>query len=258
MAAPIELTRCLVVNGGGCGKTPWTLTNTSVVDGREYLSLSKRDFGFARFVAGDTKACRPMTFLDTLRRLRTDASILCCSGESLFDVQLPQKKRAKSQQRAACLEAARRGDLPATVMVELPAVRVEGEDEVPAISMRVKSSLDPHECVAMEVTVENLTYVRMAMRASCSSSHGRAASICAGVRWDKKRQAFIAKRLQPNGKHVFRTFRPDTEDEVDCAEAQDMARRWADGEDVDVEEADGEDADAEESDQNHDSADENA
>ena len=233
--ADISIRREIVISWDGCTK-PWYIQRVQVVQGHEFLQLQKRDTGFARFVTGDCKGMRHTRFLDTLRRKRTEASLLCCSEASLFD-SIPTKA-ARVQQKRKCVEAKTRGEMPETCMIDLPGFYMEGVGEVSEITMRVLTSVDMNTAVSVEMTSDNLAYIRNAMRADAEDvvHRSRASSFCKGVRWDGTRKAFMAKR-KPDGdrKYKYRTFRPtDPDQELDCAAAQDRAIRWVDeGSDAD-------------------------
>ena len=222
----IAIKRCILISGGSCKLQPWCLTSVETVQGCEFVRLSKSDNGFARFVAGSGKGIRHMVYLSTIRQLRTEATLRCLSEGSLFD-SIPTKA-AKSHHKRRCVEAQSRGELPQVVDVEMPPIATHG---VPAMTMRMLSCIDINAAPSIELTPDNLHYVRMGMLSS--TAEVRSQSVSKGVRWDSKRKAYIAKRNDAEGKVKYKTFRPDdVEDEVDCASAQEHATRWADGDDV--------------------------
>eukprot|EP00972_Heterocapsa_arctica_P015356 2262732-Heterocapsa_arctica.AAC.1 len=111
----VTITVCTVISGGKCGELPWipNPAHLEVIDGQQYLQLCKRDFGFRRFV-GVKAAFHKMFYLDTLRGMRTKASLASYSsaGGGLFD-ELPSAAAKKKQRKDAHVAMAQ-GDAPAT------------------------------------------------------------------------------------------------------------------------------------------------
>ena len=47
----IRIQRCTAISDGEC-KTPWTVYNSTTIDGIEFVPLSKRDTGLSRLAEG--------------------------------------------------------------------------------------------------------------------------------------------------------------------------------------------------------------
>eukprot|EP00972_Heterocapsa_arctica_P021262 3129900-Heterocapsa_arctica.AAC.1 len=84
---PATIAVCTVISGGKCGDLPWipNPAHLEVIEGRQFIHLCKRDFGFKRFV-GEKSAFHKMFYLDTLRGLRSKASLASSNAAGgLFD-----------------------------------------------------------------------------------------------------------------------------------------------------------------------------
>ena len=81
--------RASVVNGGGCKRNGWVITDSELIDGVDFIKLNRLDSGFCRFVSGQTKGMPDMKFMEKLRWMRTQATIDLAkpaeaAGETLF------------------------------------------------------------------------------------------------------------------------------------------------------------------------------
>ena len=241
MTDGVHIERCIMVHGGGCcQKRPWVITNCELIDGKDFVILTKRDTGFSRFVSGTSYGIRDMTYLNDIRALRTEATLAIGQrGDSLFDDGAPTAAARKKQRRQAS-DLKDRGELPGSVAIQLPAVSAPNGDSAEALELRVKSSLDIGANIAVELTKESMWYIRCAMLASLQPDANKRDKVgCSNVRWRKDRNAFVAKRIDAAGKKEYKTFKVNADaDDVDLARADaiDAAKRWTSGEDV----ADGE------------------
>ena len=114
MEPATDIKRCVEIEGGKLSKLPWTVTE-NVVEGVLMVTLTKTDTGFSRFVSGTNKGIIHTSFLDSLRKIRTEATIKACEG--LFestDMTRRAKKALKEQWKNA-------GAIPQMVDVVLRA-----------------------------------------------------------------------------------------------------------------------------------------
>ena len=222
----IKIERHVAIRGGCCKRDPWVVRNIDLVDGQEFIELSKRDPGFGRYVATDSSAIRQMTFLDHLRRLRTEKSMVIPDEQSLFG-QMPTRAARQTLKRR-CADLNSRGQMPEVIVLDLPPIASD-ERHVPGIRMRVKANLDINKNVYVELQPNVLSYIWHAMRASDTQEpKKRTKSSLDGVRWVSSRKVFMAQRHRlSDGKKEYRTFRPaNPDDELDCDDAADRAKKW--------------------------------
>ena len=225
----VSIERRVVVKGGGCKLTPWILPSVSVLDGKEFTQLTKRDSGFCRFVSGSPSGSRGMSFLDELRRKRSAATLAACSqpasNEQLFEATPTAAARKKLKQAAIAQQE--RGEMPDLVVLDLP--RIIGQDgvEVGPIKLAVRSSLDISSNVWVELTSEALTYIRAAMLASEPLAPMQRGATDAGVRWRNDRGRFVATRFsQRLNREVMRSFKPEDDTQESKEAAKEDAKAW--------------------------------
>ena len=179
------------------------------------VALSKSDSGFNRFVTGTLKGMKQMTFVDDLKGLRTTATFEECN-DGLFAVASCNRRAKQAQKRAIQEQGA-----PSIVNVTLPAA----ENFTPHV-VQVQASLDVRDTVYIELRESVLDHVAACIRCSVREEHGARQVVGGGVRWDSKRNGYIARR--PNKR--MRTFRPedDAEDEdIALHDAKSKALTWA-------------------------------
>lgn len=212
MAQPARLKRCIMIEGGRCNKTPWIVAENAV-DGLEMITLSKTDSGFSRFVAGSNKGINKMEFLDQLRKMRTQATIDACNGDSLFDTHSIAQSRHFKAQKESWKD---NGAVPRTISVVLPAA-----EEFQAESIQVQASLDVRSNVSVVLNVAVLDHIAACMRQSEKQQSKRQQPLGNGVRWSSSRNCYIATRANKR----MRLFRANGEQGDD--DARQDALDWA-------------------------------
>ena len=145
-----EIKRTLTITGGGLKRDPWKISSSECIDGAEYIMLKCSDSGFNRFVTGKAKSCGP--YLKELRAARNRVLLI---GEN-------EVTRPKLNEYRRKLLAKQRSE-GNTVELQLPAVTCSMlELSAPECCMRVKNSTDLNAAIVVELTAENLHYVRVA------------------------------------------------------------------------------------------------
>ena len=217
------------------GEKPWLVTSWDVVDGITFVTIKLRDPGFARFVAGRAKGAFGSKLLKELQRLRAEAMLAASSPEhsALFDEvadslsQRKQRKRVRSDEKA--------GAIPSVAEIDAPNIfNTQGEVVAAARRLKVVGTLDLGASIKVELKEEVLQYIREAVR------HYRQHELPAEdeaeqkrVTWSHVHGCWRACRYdaEPAGKRrVTRAFRPTPGDGPE--NSQDLAKRWANGEDV--------------------------
>lgn len=226
---PVQIERHVVVTGGCCKRDPWLIRSVDLVDGVEFIVLGKKDPGFCRFVADPPQKVRAMDFLDTLRKLRTEASMRIPEEHSLFEA-IPTRAARRSLKRR-CADMHAQGKMPDIVVLNLPELHLD-EKRVPGIHMKVKASLDITSNVSVELQPQCLDYIWHAMQASAATGEKKRVARCAqGVRWLRDRRVYMATRESVEGGKQYRSFRPRVaDDEVEEHAALQRARQWVTGE----------------------------
>jgi hypothetical protein len=231
---PTTIAMCTVISGGKCGDLPW-IPNPSFledIDGRQFIRLCKADFGFRRYVGVQT--FNKMFYMESLRGLRSKASLAISNDEGgLFD-ELPSV-RAKKKQRQDAVVAMEQGAAPATVQLQLPALTAPDGTEVAAMVMVVKFCAQLAPAVVMELTPAGLTYVRYAMLASVAEALPRARKSV--VHWRESRGRYIANRTdEASGAGVQKSFKPTDAGATAMAACKEAAELWVqEGNDVEIE-----------------------
>jgi hypothetical protein len=230
---PTTIAVCTVISGGFCGDLPW-IPNPSLlenIEGRQFIRLCKADFGFRRFVG--VKTFNKLFYMDSLRGLRSKASLAISSAEGgLFD-ELPSV-RAKKRQRHDAAVAMEQGAAPATVQLQLPALTAPDGTEVAAMVMVVKFCAQAAPAVVVELTPAALTYVKYAMLSSEQEAPPRARKSV--VHWRESRMRYIANRTdEASGVGVQKSFKPTDASATAMAACREAAELWVQvGEDVEI------------------------
>jgi hypothetical protein len=224
--------RCIQIHGGALKpNVPWTLGDTETVDGMDFVHIRKSDNGFNRFVTGKKcGALRDAPFLDILKKQRNTAMVTFHEEVNAFGVvNLPPPWRARQMNFAS-----RDKEKPKILELDLPEV-VGEEETAAAITMKVKapSSGIKADGVCVEVTVQNLHYIRIAMKASIGLKSGvrhcPTHPSSSGCQWVKRRKGatgYLATRYGADGKLVSKFF-PSRNDD-----ARTDADKWRAGEDA--------------------------
>ena len=238
MAEACTIHRAFVVKGGGCKRDGWVITDSELIDGTDFIKLSRLDTGFCRFVAGTSKAMRDMKFLEMLRWMRTQASMELGKpvqdGEALFDAAEAQStKNEKRHFKQSTKATHERGELSLTCTVTLPQVETDDGATIASREARVRTCLDPKANVAIELKSDVLDHIRALLLKSeqPTSRKRRKSGEATGVRFRPERKGCLAVR-QKDGKTAYKTFRVSAEaDEIEKAEIAERAQRWVEGED---------------------------
>jgi hypothetical protein len=221
----VAVTRCVSVTGGHADKTPWVISNFESINGVEYIPLSMRDSGFNRFVAGagSRGICgKSGDFLTKLRELRATATHV---GKSESDALFTPTAAAIKKQRLMSREASKRGELPATVEIEAPGFVSDGV-QVEPMKLIVKSSLHVSDMLWVQATGPVLEYIKAGVRSQLGQERvGNTIDHNRGIRWKKNRCCWFATRKE-DGKCVYKTFRPEGDDETNKQHALRLAREW--------------------------------
>ena len=225
--------RCIQIHGGKLkSSVPWTVNDIHTVDGVDFVHLSKKDNGLNRFVTGKQGgALRDSNFLDILKKHRNIAMLTCKQEINAFGVVAAPTPYRSRQMRASNRE----GEQPEVLELDLPEVVCEGETAA-AITMKVKapSSDIKADGICVELTVQNLNYIRVAMKASIGmktgARHTPTRPSSSGCQWVKRRKGntagYLATRKGADGKLVSKFFNSKDDD------AKTSAEKWRAGEDV--------------------------
>ena len=194
LASMAVVVRHTTVIEGGDLKTPWVPNRTTVVDGREFIALSRDDRRLAAFCGVNCSAAHPLrdcAWFTTLASLRRDAiAALKEQALSSADVLADNPSRAKSGDKNKGVMV----QLPDFVDLDMPEVETDGVS-APARSIKVLTDGgDPKRLVSIELTEGNLSYVRAAVKQDMSSGTGV-----------PRRRRSKAERIQPEegGGQVF-------------------------------------------------------
>ena len=204
----------------GSLSAPWIVQRTQVVDGVEFLTMSKKDSGFCRFVSGCT-TMNGYVWLQHLKQKRNDAAAGLAGSErtSIFGKRLSHYAKAKLRKRAM----AQQREHDAFTVISLPAVEHEGE-YASSIDMQVLKAKSQNEACGVEMTPDNIHDSRVATLAmGCTPKLVVQHDVVEGVpkkcTWNPKKKALIASRQSPGQKKQYKTFRPadDYFDAIDDA-----------------------------------------
>lgn len=220
-----KIGRAVAISGGACKSQPWIVTDLQTIDGTEYIQLQMRDYGLVRFVFGERAATTKSEFLNQFRVWRTTATVAALQhaeqpAEQLFELGVEHGWREKKRQRQNLKDAESRGDVPATVLVNLPKVEHNGTtfDEQ---QVRVKASLDVSASVWVELKTEVLDHVRASMLTSVVQK----ADSSKFVTWRSSEACYVAKKKEGD-KFVYKRFRPSDADVESNAAAKVAAEAW--------------------------------
>ena len=232
---PPTIQRVLMIKGGGCKRDGWVISDRQVIDSVDFITLTRRDPGFSRFVSGVVNGIRDMTFLDTFRRLRTQASLELASPnqpeEVLFEAAASKNRKAQRAKRTEVQELMDKGEANKTVPVELPSIDLEDGTHIPGITVTCKTCINIQENVTVELSTEMLTYVKHAMEHSLQPQSRKRSSSCdtVGLYWRAQKSSYLATRKE-NDKVHYKTFKCSKDcTDVEKAEIREKAMRWVNG-----------------------------
>ena len=230
----VTVSRCLSISLEGAKCQPWIVQDAVLVNGTEYIHLKSSCSGFCRFVVGKLRfSGAGSQSIPELQQQRTVATLEHVvkedQGESIFDDVLPTEKCRKRARKTA-LE---KQQLPDYVTVHLPDI-VDGDNIIDGVAVKMLPSIDRRAAVHIEVTPQNLAYIRTAANAAESDSKRNEElrrSGDANVRWRADRKVWLALRGTPIiKKGMSKCFKvSDVNDEIAVEEAKAAALRWAQG-----------------------------
>ena len=238
MVATIDIKRCIAISADGA-KGVWYPSNIETIDGIEFAALSMSDSGFHTFIGDKAHAARnASSFINKLKAMRNDASLKATmddTASSLFDDDAKLSRQAIKRQRIATIAAQHKGDF-SWVNVECPRLICEDGEVIEAMHIKMKSFVSLRDILHIELSTQNLTYIRAGMRVSKEDTADKSAKM-EGVRWREDRHSWLARRDAKDddgvNKRQHKTFRPADRTEHANAEALDEAQRWARGEEFD-------------------------
>ena len=157
---PVAVTEQLVIEGGHFKKA-W-VPATASMNGSRWLELSKQDRNLQKFAGCSGYETAPFAnnaFLDAFRDARDEAV-----DNAIFAVEKSKDPTIEDRRKGALVAYFRRtidiAELPATVVVQMPAVTNDDGDTIcGAIDMRCITTLTKIRNVSVEATTPNLQYV---------------------------------------------------------------------------------------------------
>ena len=196
---------------------PWLIKDLETVDGTEFVPLRSTDTGFLRFI--DSGGAKPvdMSIIAHWKDLRTKATTGIQSESMFGDEANTHSKYAANKMKRRNIDEG----VADIIEIKVPAVEHDGIT-MPEMAMKCKSSVDTQSVLAVELTAQNLAYIRLAMRAApdVEDKHERGTVASAkNVFWRPDRRAYIAKKGEK-----FKTFSIKEYGDVDVA--RDRATEW--------------------------------
>ena len=234
----VDVERRLCISGGSLGTSPWILKRVELVDGREVIPLVKADSAFSRFVTGLSRGMSDMDYLDTLRDLRTKATIAACvdqESESFME----GGEKAKKRQRVEARVREDRGELPPLVSLSLPNFTNETGQVIEGVTVRTIPTMNANSVFKVEASSQALAYIREAMLHSKKSEPIR--GLKGKVMYSKARKRWFGLRKTVDGKTSKKGFVGHAS-ESDDEGAFDRAKQWAETPLEDQHENSGDDA----------------
>ena len=173
---PVRAERIYQISGGCLpeGK-PWAIHTLTTVDGIDFIALSLCDQQFVHFVVGKdvVAGLHGYTFVNHLRHLRNDLidslmnSRVVEAQSNLENLFGARTKKISGYRRKQMSKTTSTGTLPLYGELQLPSVSF-GTEVAPATTMKILLPRDRRERPVIELSVDTLTYVRIAML-----EHGR-------------------------------------------------------------------------------------
>ena len=163
--------RIVAIMGGACKRDPWYINEIELVDGVEMFKLRADSSGFQRFVLGNCdkkKALQHTDYLDDLRKKRNRARYDSPSEQQIFD-----ERPAFNRYQKRKLRDGDKDSKEHIIVLHLPEVKHELEYS-PAISLKVKNEKQAQLGVSVELSMEVVDYLRIAILADLAVPTGRA------------------------------------------------------------------------------------
>ena len=234
---PVVVTEQLVIEGGHL-KKEWVPVTASM-NGSRWLELSKSDRNLMSFAGRGHYETAPFacnSFFDAIRDARNEAV-----DNDIFVVEKSKAPATEDRKKGAIVAVLRRtidiAELPATVVVQMPAVTNDDGDTIcGAIDMRCITTLTKIRNVSVEATTPNLQYVLHGLRHAKKTNMKRDPQLVTsesakGVLADKRRKTLymiVKDEVSKKPKRV--QAKPEEWEQPfinQCAEA--LARRVAAG-----------------------------
>jgi hypothetical protein len=218
--------RSTIIEGGALKQgTAWVPSRITIVDGLEFVGLSRDDRRLAAFCGVDCRPPHPLrdcAWLTTLATMRKEAINRCKAQAAMTDDGLadcPPPRSGGRNMRA-------RVDLPHWVVLELSAFK-EGDVDVPATQMKVLTDNGDHKrIVSIELTEANLAYVAAAVKRDESSGcapHRRRRAVSerivpdeesGQVKWNYQRSAPYCVYEDEDGRKRSKHMKPKTQEGI--------------------------------------------
>ena len=216
----VRIERKVCIRGGGCKRMPWIPAGLQVLDGIEFVALSKSntgrgggkiDTGFIRFCLGQVRSSQALNnAMDKLREHRMHATLQTVAPTSdLFE----QNERAKKRQRAQARDA----ELPTYVTLAMPEFD-SPDGIVRGIDMKVVPSLSLKPKLCIELREDVLTYIHKYVQSFINQADAPH-DFGEGVRWRKDRGVWVGQR---NASKKTKQFMPVSKSAADL-ESSSMA-----------------------------------
>ena len=217
----------------------WVISDYELLDGEPFLRLNPHNSGLSRVITSASRGVRGLKspWFAEARHMRNEGRVkrvLHGAAAPLFAAASSKAKKQRERKQAQDL------DDPA-VSYPLVRPRVQYNDMVAGpLTLQVKNTSNFKEHVTIELKAENLEYIRLAVlkrgeenEAEMQRKRAEALQAPQGVKRSvferDDRQAYIAKRLKPDGSAQYKTVRPATKDLSGMYDARCLASRWADG-----------------------------
>ena len=222
---PVSVSARTVVTGGGLDNRLW-LPDVMAIGDKQFITLAKSNQELSRFISSARDQMKCMGFIDELRQMRNSR----CSKDPTVAEQL-----FEDEDKSLPL----RRDGGETVTLELPTFEFNGE-VMNGLGMTLVWPRRKDECIKMQLTKENLQYLRAACLAAQMDPNGAKKRARVddgqpnGVYWyDQDRYWYVRPKLD-NGVRRFKSFKiatdpEDPEYEAEKAQTELVARRWLDG-----------------------------
>ena len=170
---PARVRTAVVIDGGNL-KQPWVPECVTSIHGADYIRLSCGDRRLAQFVGLPCDVPHPfqsISWFNDLKHKRMEEMVRAVQGNAArgdpFATEAPQHKPRGRRSMQSIITKAAAEDVPDTVEVSLPRVAYEGTTVGPIAMRLVGGSCMRWDCCPiMELTSENLHYMRIAALAS--------------------------------------------------------------------------------------------
>ena len=231
----ITMQRCVSITDGA--SSSWVVP-VEEVDGTEFIPISSKDRSMFLFIFGKhDHVSIPM--LDELKRVRTKASLKLGDEEDdggLFNATGRAAQAAAKATRQQCKTMQALGTLPLVAEAHFPAV-----GNIQGLNVKCITSLDAKTVLRVELSTAVLAYLKAVFthgdengdQPAAKRQKAKVKSSHKGVCWRSGNQSWIATRLDRDGSKQYQTFRPSDSSEVAIADAEELAAKWVESDDID-------------------------